>query len=464
MSTADPNNGKKKSVVINNDYRQLRHLPQSAMLEESGSPRLVLMVIAIASVVVLGFVIWSAITHIDEVASATGTIIPKNKIQPVQHLEGGQVSNLYVNNGDAVAKGQVLVQLSKSSAYAELERALARKLALTLDTMRLRAFIEHRKLDYQTVYQALREISPNISDKELEHQIASAMELLIIQNRSREDEIQILKLQLQQRNEELAKSKERRDSLEKHVAILQKEQKIYRELKEIDSVGEITLLNATRDLNKAYGDLVATVTDLHRQRKSIEESKQRLASKTSELRREALSKIGEKSAVLHELGTSIERLRDKLERLSIRSPENGLVKGMELIVGSVIPPGGTLMEVVPFDQELIVAANLETQFIGHVKAGDKANVKVTTFDFVRYGQVEGSVLSISPATFVSEEGKPFYKVEVVLDKSYVGDDPTRNNLLPGMIATVDIITGSKSLLNYLLKPIHRSLQEAFRER
>jgi HlyD family type I secretion membrane fusion protein len=174
--------------------------------------------------------------------------------------------------------------------------------------------------------------------------------------------------------------------------------------------------------------------------------------------------VGTGAAELAQVAESLARAVDRANRLTIDSPVRGIVQNLQIrTIGGVIPAGGALMDIVPVDDELLVEARVSTRDRGHVHEGQQASVKITTYDFVRYGAVHGIVTSISPTTFVDEkDGQPYYKAMVALDHPWVGSSD--NGLLPGMTVQADVITGEKTLLQYLLKPIFVSLAHAFHER
>jgi len=178
-----------------------------------------------------------------------------------------------------------------------------------------------------------------------------------------------------------------------------------------------------------------------------------------------LQQLGQLQNDLAENKELIHKITQQINRLELRSPAHGIVKGLQIhTIGGIIPPGQPLMEIVPLDKELIAEVKVSPNDIGHIKTGDHVTVKVTTFDFSRYGSIDGTVSVLSATTFTSPQGAPFYKGLIKLDKHYVGNNPEMNKVLPGMIVNADIITGEKSLLAYMLKPIHRSLNSAFIER
>ncbi len=160
----------------------------------------------------------------------------------------------------------------------------------------------------------------------------------------------------------------------------------------------------------------------------------------------------------------IKKLDDRMNRLNIKSPIHGLIQGLQIHPGSVIQPGGVILEIIPLDEELVVETKIATTDIGHIKVGDHVKIKVRTFDYTRYGMVTGKLTTISATTFSDEKNVPYYKGTIRLDNDYVGNDPTQNRLLPGMTVEADIDIGTKSLMKYLLKPIQTAFTSSFHER
>ncbi|HID02537.1 MAG TPA: HlyD family type I secretion periplasmic adaptor subunit, partial [Desulfobacterales bacterium] len=219
------------------------------------------------------------------------------------------------------------------------------------------------------------------------------------------------------------------------------------------------------EINARKGQLDAMTIQIRQAEQSVTEFKWRLQSQGSKSKDNVLQQLGQLEDELAENQELINKLTQQINRLELRSPTNGIVKGLEIhTIGGIIPPGQPLMEIVPLDEELIAEVKVSPNDIGHIKKGDHVTVKVTTFDFSRYGSINGTVSALSATTFTSEQGAPYYKGMIKLEKHYVGNDAEMNKVLPGMIVNADIITGEKSLLAYMLKPIHRSLNSAFIER
>ncbi len=224
-------------------------------------------------------------------------------------------------------------------------------------------------------------------------------------------------------------------------------------------------LNTLQEVNAATSEFETVVGKIRRAEQAIEESESKLVEMKSKLGNEAAKEMGATKAELAEVERSISRSLDRVRRLQIRSPARGIVKDLKThTIGGVITPGGMISDIVPVDLELVVEARFSPIDVGHLKPGHQAKIKITTFDFARFGMIDGTVENISATTYKDPDGNVYYKALVKLAKSYVGDDPKQNILLPGMVAEIDVKTGERTLLRYLLRPVFWSLDSAFSER
>lgn len=442
------------SPKIKRGGRQQRFLAQSVILEETGSPGLVRAALYTVSVVTLAFTLWASVVEVSEVASAFGQIVPTGQVQSVQHLEGGIIKDLLVRDGDLVAQGQVLIRLDSSSASAEFEQMKARAAALELQSERLRAFGAGRQPDFSRVppeYLAMVRDQQTIFD---------------VQEVARTNQLNVLRDQVSQRRSEIAVIDEQTSTLRKQVAILSEDVAMRESLFQKGLSSKVQFNDAKRQLNQASGDLGKAVNDRQRASKALAEVESRLIETDSRLKQEALSQMGQVASELAQVKESLTKLADRSNRLEIKAPVRGIVKGLKnSTVGGVLAPGAVVLDVVPLDQELVVEAKINTKDVGHVRVGQPVTVKVITYDFSRYGAITGEVKSISATTFLDEkDGSPYYKGVVSIDRNYVGFDPERNRVLPGMTVQADVNTGTKTLIQYFLKPIYTSLTQAFRER
>jgi HlyD family secretion protein/adhesin transport system membrane fusion protein len=428
--------------------QQLRLLGLTAVLEEATTPYLIRTSTLIVSVAFLSFLVWTGFAQIKEVARTVGEIVPSGHIQIIQHLEGGIVADILVEEDRLVNKGQILLRIRGEAIKADFDRLVIRKNYLEQRRKRLNAFLNSdNKSPEQT------------STSDPGYDILSGM--ILAQN----DEKQILKEQISQKNEQISLLKREKKTIQKNLTIAKQSFQTQKELYEERLVPQTNYLNALQEINARKGQLDAMTIQIRQAEQSVTEFKWRFQSQDSKSKDNILQQLGQLEDDLAENKEMINKITQQIKRLELRSPTNGIVKGLEIhTIGGIIPPGQPLMEIVPLDKELIAEVRISPTDIGHIKTGDHVTVKVTTFDFSRYGSINGTVSGLSATTFTNEHGAPYYKGMIKLEKHYVGNDPELNKVLPGMIVNADIITGEKSLLAYMLKPIHRSLNSAFIER
>lgn len=433
--------------------RQLRHLSQSVILEEVGPPRIVRMLLLTITLSIFGFIGWTSVTTLTETTKATGEVVPSDSVMAIQHLEGGIISEILVRDGDLVNKGDVLVRFDQTSAYAQLEELQARYAVLETRRERLRAFAEGRE--------------PKLDHIDARYQASVREELAILrqQNEALENERGVLLHQRDQRKSELDVLNRQASRLEGRIANLAKQKNMHETLVKRGLVSQIVYLQTLEQYDSAVGEGAEITGKIARAQSAIEEADGKVQRLDSSRRNDALSDSGKVSGELAGIRELIVRARDRAARIDVRAPVRGIVKGMTVhTLGGVVAPGGLITEIVPVNQELVVEARVSPIDIGHISLGQQATVKVTTFDVARFGDLEGKVTKISATTFKDREDEIYYKAEIKLDKNYVGDKPGENLVLPGMVTEVDIITGDRTLLRYLLRPIFQSLDKAFSER
>ncbi|MFQ5971149.1 MAG: HlyD family type I secretion periplasmic adaptor subunit, partial [Alphaproteobacteria bacterium] len=419
--------------------RQLvRFLSQSLVLEESGPPRLIVQTIAAISFLVIGLLIWAGVAEIGEVAVADGQIIPAGSVRLVQHLEGGIIAEIFVDEGDVVEAGQSLVRLEAAAALAELEQLRARHAALLLQAERLRAFVDGREPDFSRFGVAHPELQ---ADQEA---------ILAMQREAAVNRRQVLETRVEQRRAELATLEEQRGFLGDQVAIIQEQVDVRRQLLEKGLASRLSFLDTERALSRAQGELAETIGNIARAIERLNEAESSLAELHANDRSDALAEMGEVTAEIAEVREALVRLEDRVLRLEIIAPARGVVQALATrTVGGVVAPGQILMEIVPFDDTLVAEVRLAPRDIGHVRVGHKTMVKVTAYDPARFGSIPGRIIHISPSTLLTETGEPYYKGIIELERNSLGGEPGTNLVLPGMIVNADISTGSRSLLQYL---------------
>ncbi|MBT4888569.1 MAG: HlyD family type I secretion periplasmic adaptor subunit [Rhodospirillales bacterium] len=433
--------------------RQTRHLAQSVILEEAGSSGLIRIAIITVSVIICFFVVWAAVTYVDEVAITSGEIIPTGRVQTIQHLEGGIIAEILVKDGAIVKEGESLMRLDPAAAYGELTQQRARLITLDLQTERLRAVGEGREPDF------------SFAGPEYEKLVNDQIRIYRSSLDAGVNRRSVLQDQINQRQAELAIFREEEETLLRNLQILEEEYAMREALYAKGLSSKMVYLDVQRDLNDAIGDLAKLTSERKKTAEALGESHNRLLEVETDLREIAMGEMGDLMGERASLRESTIRSEDRVRRLDILSPVHGIIKGLEAnTIGGVIPPGGVLMQIVPLDEELIIETRITPRDVGHVKTGQPVTVKVTTFDFARYGGIDGTLFEVSATTFLDENGEPYYRGLVNLSQNHVGIDDTVNLVLPGMTVQADIKTGKKTLLEYLLKPVVSSVNESFRER
>ena len=271
----------------------------------------------------------------------------------------------------------------------------------------------------------------------------------------------MLRHQTAQRESELDVLHSQEKKLGHRVSNLTKQKTMHETLVKSGLVSRLVYLQTLEQYNSAVGDMEEVRGKIRRAGSAIEEAKGKVARLESSRRSDALNEAGKVAGELAGISETIVRARDRVARLDVRAPVRGIVKGLAThTIGGVVAPGGQITEIVPADKELVVEARISPIDIGHIKLGQKAAVKVTTYDFARFGAVDGEVSKISATTFKDRQDEIYYKAEIKLAKNSVGNNP----ILPGMVTEIDIITGERTLLRYLLRPVFQSLDAAFSER
>ncbi len=438
--------------VVKQSSRVARHLAQAVQLEESGTAPLIRFTMMLAAIACFSFLVWSAMTHIDEMAVADGEVLPVGQLQAVQHLEGGIVQQILVKEGDLVAVGQPLIRLSPAASLADLEQTRARDVGLRLKSERLKAFTENRQPDFTFA-------------KGFDRLVADNMAIYQSQVLAKENGRAVVFAQIDQKQSEIRVLENQQGALSEQVAAVTQVMGMKQELVEKGLISRVNYLDTKRELARLEGELTKTRGQTVTARDALREMQGRLDDQQSTVYKQAMDDLGSTITELAQVQESIARLEDKVNRLVVESPARGFIKGLSVHnPGAVIQPGGMVCEVVPVDQELKVEARVQPRDVGHLKVGQPVRVKVSTYDFARYGAVEGELSGVSASSFLTEKGEPYFKAQVKLAHNYVGDRPGVHSLSPGMTVQAEIITGDKTLLQYMLKPVFTQVEQSFHER
>jgi HlyD family type I secretion membrane fusion protein len=347
----------------------------------------------------------------------------------------------------------VMVRLDPTDAATELEDNRSRVAALSLEAERLRAFADQREPDFSSVD---RKYASLLADQTAIHKLQT-------ENRKREREV--IQQQVNQKRSELVVLRSHKRSLREQIGIAKELTEMRKNLMKSGHVSRVVYLRTKQELKAAQGELREVQGNIAKANQAIAEAEGKLAEVESKRGNDAATTMGRVTAELERLRGTVGRLEDRVKRTEIRAPVKGIVKGLKVhTIGGVTPPGGTISEIVPLDEELVVEARVSPSDIGHIEIGQEAKVIVTTYDFARFGSVEGKVDNISATTFLQEDGTLNYRATIKLERNFVGDQPGRYPILPGMITEVSIYTGEKTLLSYLLRPVYVAFDRGFGER
>lgn len=444
-------NGKPVDAVAA-DERQIRLLSQSVRLEESGLPRVSLWTTALIILSVVGFITWAAFANINELARAPGEIVPANYEQIVQHLEGGIVKKIYVREGDIIEEGQEIARLQAADVNASLERTTATIKSLSLQIERLEALVENREPTFDQI--------DGVSAEEVAVQTRLFQSMVDALSKERK----ILDKQLAQQTQLRESLIRQKNSLRQNLALLDDVYGRQSQLQQEGYLADLKLMETELRRNTARGEYATILKSIAQAEEAIAEFQSRIASLEASRRDESLARL---EVLRNELNQTTEvksGLADRSARLVVRSPVRGIVKAIEITtIGGVVPPGGSIASIIPLDNTLVAQVRVPPQYVGRIAIGQSVLVNVSAFDFARYGTLDGTLEHVSAMTFKDDRGARYYKGHIRLDRYHFGGEPTMNRILPGMTVTANILTGEKTLLAYLLKPIHVAIESAMTE-
>jgi len=441
----------KKSPISQDDLEYLTDRNAALMLKTPRGGRIILWVIFVFVSVAL---VWANYTALDEVTVGEGKVIPSSQVQQIQNLEGGILKEINVQVGQVVNSGQILMTIENTEALSSLREQQAEFINLQVRATRLQAESYGEKPEFDV---DAKEQYPLVVNRELDL-YNNRLESL------RANQVSFQQ-QIEQKKQEIVELQAKLDNLKQSYVFSKEELDLTRPAFEQGAVSRVELLQLERQVNQLQGDLEATQLAIPRARSALKEAQSKLEESDAEFRADAQEDLTSVKSKLDQLRETNVSLKDKVSRTQVRSAVKGIVKQIQLnTVGGVIKPGMNLMEIVPIEDSLLVEAKVKPENIGFIQPKFSAVVKLSAYDFAIFGGLHGVVENISADTILDEEGNSFYLVRVRTDKNYLGTEQAQLPIIPGMQATVDIITGKKTLLDYLLKPILKAKQNALRER
>lgn len=422
-------------------------------LSEMQPMRVARTTLIVTSIAVFSLVIWAGLTPVNIVTRSYGAVLPSGYVQVVQHLEGGIVQAIKVKEGERVKEGQVLLVMSPTSVQADMNQLKQQQTALMMERERVAAYLEKRAPDFSKI--------PGMDNTHIGQQ----GRVYESSQAAKSEEAGVIRAQIAQRREALQSLQSRAGAIGQNLKIANESLGIKQKLYEKGYYSRLSYLDKQEQVNTMRGEQAALSQDIQRTRSEIAEYETRLSSLDASSRErnyEALTRLNNDIAKNDE---AIAKFDDRLQRLQVRAPVEGIVKGIEVnTVGGIVTPGAKLMEIVPMNAQLDVEARIRPSDIGQLHVGLPVTVKIHAFDYTRFGGVDGTLKNVSATTFVDEKNQTYYRGTVQLGKDYVGKDPQQNKLVPGMTVDAEIINGSRSLLSYLLKPVRAAADTAFTER
>ena len=403
-------------------------------------------------IVVVLFLLWAALAQLDEVTRGEGKVIPSKQLQILQSIDGGLVSEILVKEGDVVNPNQLLIKIDETRFVSSVKENQAQYLGLMAKAARLRAISEGKP--FVPPPEVLK-ADPSIVQQERQFFEARNDELNAA--------ISIARQQLAQRHQELNEAQAKKAQAAQGYDLTSKELSVTRPLISSGAVSEVELLRLERDVSRYRGEREMASAQISRIQAAINEAQRKIEEVELTFRNEASKELSETMAKLNSLAEGSVALSDRVKQSSIRSPVKGTVKRLLVnTVGGVVQPGKDMIEIVPLEDALLLEAKVQPRDIAFLRPGQPVMVKFTAYDFSIYGGLDGTLEHIGADSVMDEKGNAFYTVRVRTSKPGFGD--ANLPIIPGMVAEVDILTGKKSVLAYLIKPVLRAKSVALTER
>ena len=457
-------------MKVNQKDLEMAHDVYGAMLTEV--PSLHRLIIWSMGGLVLCFLIWAYFSELDQVTSGMGKVIPSSQIQVVQSVDGGVLEKWYVQEGMQVTKGQPIASIDDTRFRSDFAEQKQQVDSLRANIIRLRAELtsvlvgdsndwkQQIQINKQMlVYPEDLNISAPLMVAEQQEEYSGRLDNLI-------NQLAIQEQKIQQREQEIAELTSKISTLNISYGLAKKELDVTRPLAEKEIVSKIELFQIERSVNELSGQLNAMRLLTPQLSSALQESILNRRETALVYRSELRAQLNEMQNRLSRINESQVSAQDKLTKALILSPVIGTIKTIHInTLGGVVKPGETLAEIVPTEDKLMVEARIRPQDIGFIYPGLPAVVKITAYDFTRYGGLTGKVEHISADTTVDEEGNSFYLIRVRTDASSIKNKYNEDMpIIPGMMTNVDVITGKRTILDYILNPILRANELALREK
>ena len=424
----------------------------AAVLEKS--PKHMSKIIKLWLISILAFIIWASFAEVDEITRGSGKVIPYGQNQVIQNLEGGIVEDILVHEGERVKKGQVLLKIKNLKSISSSQTNEMKYKELLAKKFRL--YAEANELPFKGI---------KTDDKELKTQIKLAQQLYNSDMMEYKAQDNAIVQQIEQKKQELKEAKAKIKSLQKSLTYVTEEIAMTEPMVKEGVKSRVDFLKLKREANGIENNIEAAKLSLPRLRSAIKEYRNKRIEAKQQFIKKAQEELNKTTAEIARLKTQQIAFNDQVNRTMVKSPVDGIVQKLFVhTVGGVVKPGADLIEIVPVNEKLYLEIKIKPRDIAFIHPGAEAMVKISAYDFSIHGGLKGKVVNISPDTITDKEGKTFYLINVETEKNYLGTPEHPLNIIPGMTASVDIVTGKKTIMQYILKPILKSKQYVFSEK
>ncbi|GHB25899.1 HlyD family type I secretion periplasmic adaptor subunit [Salinicola rhizosphaerae] len=418
------------------------------------------------------FLLWAGFSHVEVVTRGTGQVVPSSRLQTIQNLEGGIVRDIFVNEGDVVEAGQPLARIDPTRATSDLAERNSTLAGLQASVAQYQAELASVTVSpsaddwRQQVSVATQPIPLSDEFKTSNPDIYNAAESAYSARlNGLSSQLDQAAAQIQQRQQELQELRAKADSLSRSYQLSRQQLGITAPLVKEGIVSQVDLLDLQRQVNDQRGELESAQLSIPAKQSELQEAISKHRDVATQFRSRSADALTEARNKLDSLQQGRVSLQDRVDRTLVTSPVRGSVQSIEVnTIGGVVDPGAKLMQIVPIEDQLLVEARVAPRDVGFLRVGQPVTVKLSAYDFTIYGGLKGTVTRISPDTEQDEKGNTYYEMTVKTDSNHLGKSEDDLAIIPGMQATVDVVTGEQTILQYLLKPILRAKQGALRER
>lgn len=408
----------------------------------------------ILTLTVAGAIFWMDRTMLDEVVKGSGKIEPSGRIKSIQNLEGGIIKEIMVKEGDMVKKGQSLLKIEDIffSSSHEKNRLKYNELYAKLIRLKAEAF-------------AKPFMKPDKIDKGLAELVEKEHNLYMSNLEQLEKSLAVIHAQVTQHREKLEELKTNHEELKEEMELVQKQIDINIPLVKRKIVSEVNFLKLKQEKNNVQQELTKTKHSIRTMKSVIEEAENTLDGTKLIFQNRAKVEYNSIDAELIRIKESQFALNDQVKRTLVRSPVNGVVKNMYVnTIGGVVQPGSEIMDILPTGDTLLVDVKIHPKDIAFIYPDQRAIIKVTAYDFSIYGGLNGKIVRISPDSTTEADGQTYYNIWIETDRNYLGTKDSPLKLIPGMVVNTDIVTGKKSILDYIVGPLLNTTDNALKER